>query len=270
MQRYADRSRTIEEFIDVCIDNLWEKTDENLLDVRKLLDEIIRPRFMASFDQLTDDIHGVAYRTPIGDLRNGIARAKTQLRLRLDEVSSWFKRSQVYDRQDYQAGLPVDIALNMIAKTAAESSVVPVVEVAPYDRDHKMPGRTLDGMVDAFYVILSNAIEHSGLNGADLKISVTFDLSPRHYAAKVESSLGPFVPTEAQRMKVDGIRESLNRGDSRRLAQIEGGSGLHKLWRSINSPFYEAPNLDFGFSNENRFYVDISYDIEARDENSNR
>lgn len=270
MQRYAVRARTIEEFIDVCIDNLWEKTDENLLSVRKLLDEAIRPRFMTLFDQLTDDIHGLAYSTPIGDLRNGIGRAKTQLRLRLDEISSWFKRSQVYDRQDYQAGLPVDIALNMITKTSSEASVVPKVVVAPYDRGLLMPGRTLDGMVDAFYVILSNAIEHSGLNGADLEICISFTLSQNHYAVKVESALGDQVPSDAQRVKVEDIRDGLNRSDSRRLAQIEGGSGLRKLWRSINSPFYESPSLDFGFSRDRTFYVEISYNIEVFDENLDR
>ncbi|WP_281848747.1 hypothetical protein [Dyella sp. GSA-30] len=270
MQRYAVRSRTIDEFIDVCIDNLWEKTDENLLGVRQFLDQSIRPRFMALFDRLTDDIYGLTYCTPVSDLRNSIARAKTQLRLRLDEISSWFKRSQVYDRQDYQAGLPVDIALNMITKTASASSIVPQLVIAPYDREILMPGRTLDGMVDAFYVILSNAMEHSGLNGADLEITITFDLAPRRYSVRVESSLGPFVPSEAQNMKVEAIRDGLNRTDSRRLAQIEGGSGLHKLWRSINSPFYESPALDFGFSPDRKFFIHMSYDIGGRDEDPAR
>jgi hypothetical protein len=270
MQRYAVRSRTIEEFIDVCIDNLWEKTDENLLGVRQFLDHNVRPRFLALFDRLTDDIHGVTYCAPVSDLRNCIARAKTQLRLRLDEISSWFKRSQVYDRQDYQAGLPVDIALNMITKTASASSVVPQLVIAPYDRDILMPGRTLDGMVDAFYVILSNAMDHSGLNGADLEITLAFELTEQRYAVRVESSLGPFVPSEAQTMKVETIRDGLNRTDSRRLAQIEGGSGLRKLWRSINSPFYESPALDFGFSPNRRFFVHMSYDIGGRDEDPAR
>lgn len=268
MQRSAIRSRSMDEFIDVCIDNLWDKTDENLLEVRELLDRTIKPAFTSAFEQLTDSIHSLPYSQAVGDLRNGIARAKTQLRMRLDEVSSWFHRSQVYDRQDYQPGLPVDIAHNMIAKTASESSHVPTIDVGSYDRSVRLPGRTLDGMVDAFYVVLSNAVEHSGLEGDALNVSVSFDITPTRYSARVESSLAPSVPTQSQRDSVAGIREGLSKSDSLKLAQVEGGSGLRKLWRSINSPFYEEPRLEFGFSDDRKFYVEISYNIQAPDENS--
>lgn len=267
MQRYAVKSRTVDEFIDVCIDNLWEKTDENLVAVRKGLDNDFRQRFFALFDRLTEAISSIPYSTAIGDLRNCIFRAKTQLRLRLDEISSWFKRSQVYDRQDYQASLPVDIALNMIAKTVSESSEAPKIEVRTHDRSILMPGRTLDGMVDAFYVILSNAMEHSGLDIAALNIIVDFSLEPTRYCVRVESNLAPSIPSVVQREKVMSIRDGLNRSDSRRLAQLEGGSGLRKLWRSINSPFYAEPKLDFGFSEDGMFYVVVSYNIEAVNEN---
>ncbi|HHA2503892.1 TPA: hypothetical protein ACOENT_002129 [Stenotrophomonas maltophilia] len=268
MQRYAIRSRSMDEFIDVCIDNLWEKTDENLLVVRELLDNTIKPAFNHAFEQLTDSIHGLPYSQPIGDLRNAIARARTQLRMKLDEVSLWFHRSQVYDRQDYQPNLPVDIAQNMIAKTASESSQVPRVQVGSYEGGVRLPGRTLDGMVDAFYVVLSNAVEHSGLDGEALNVSVTFDISQTRYSARIVSSLAESVPSPAQRENVSSIRDSLSKSDSLRLAQVEGGSGLRKLWRSINSPFYGDPRLDFGFSDDNCFYVEISYNIQAQDENS--
>lgn len=268
MQRYAIRSRSMDEFIDVCIDNLWEKTDENLLIVRELLDNEIKPAFNHAFEQLTDSIHGLSYTHPIGDLRNSIARAKTQLRMKLDEVSLWFHRSQVYDRQDYQPNLPVDIAQNMIAKTASQSSQVPKVDVGTYDGAVRLPGRTLDGMVDAFYVVLSNAVEHSGLDGEALNVYVSFEISQTRYSARIVSSLASNVPTQSQRENVAAIRDSLSKSDSLKLAQVEGGSGLRKLWRSINSPFYEDPRLDFGFSDEDRFYVEISYNIQAQDENS--
>ncbi|WP_158489872.1 hypothetical protein [Stenotrophomonas maltophilia] len=268
MQRYAVRSRTMDEFIDVCIDNLWGKTDENLLTVRDLLEKQTKPALMSTVEQLSDAISTLPYSTPVADLRNAIVRAKTQLRLRLDEIFSWFKRSQVYDRQDYQAGLPVDIALNMIRKTAPENSTVPRIDISPYDRSARLPGRTLDGMVDAFYVLISNAIEHSGLEGESLKISVSFDLTPTRYAARIDSSLAPSIPSIEQRSSVESIRSSLNKSDSLKLAQVEGGSGLRKLWRSINSPFYDAPSLDFGFSPSGNFYVEISYNVEIVDENS--
>lgn len=268
MQRSVTQSRSMDEFIDVCIDNLWEKTDDNLLEVRSLLDRTIKPAYSSAFEQLTDSIHSLPYSPAVGDLRNGIARAKTQLRMKLDEVSSWFHRSQVYDRQDYQPGLPVDIAHNMIAKTASESSHAPTIDVGSYDRTVRLPGRTLDGMVDAFHVVLSNAVEHSGLEGDALNVSVSFDITQTRYSARVESSLAPSVPTQEQRDSVAGIRESLSKSDSLKLAQVEGGSGLRKLWRSINSPFYEEPRLDFGFSDGDKFYVEISYNIQAPDENT--
>jgi hypothetical protein len=264
MQRFVKTLNSIDDFIDVCIDSLWEKTDANLLGVQKIIEQDVRADFMKTFDKLTDAIAHVPPCQALSDLRNAISKARTNIQLKIKEVSSWFTRRQVYDRQDYIPSLPIDIALNMISKTMPENSVMPnVKKTVSSGESVKMPGRTLDGIVDAFYGVLVNAMKHSGLSGNDLQVEITLNFSESRFVARIESSVASHLPTETDRSKIAQIRDTLEKTDSRHKAQIEGGSGLHKLWRSINSPFYSDPKLNFYFSMEKTFVVEISFSLET-------
>jgi hypothetical protein len=263
MQRFVRSLSSIDDFIDLCIESLWEKTDANLRIVQEAIEGDIRLRFMKAFDELSDTVARAHPSQPVSDLKNAIYRARTGLHQKLKEVSSWFTRREVYDRQDYLPLLPIDIALNMIEKTMPDNSVMPSVEkIVTPSSGSSMPGRTLDGMVDAFYGVLVNAMKYSGISGADLVVRISIGLDGDRFAARIESPLAPGLPTEAERARVDQIRDALEKPDSRHKAQIEGGSGLYKLWRSINSPFYSKPVLTFNYTPSQSFVVEMEFDLE--------
>jgi hypothetical protein len=94
----------------------------------------------------------------VGELINAIARARTNFHTKFKLVSSWFRRSEVYDRQDYLPEYAVQIALNMVEKTMPKDSNTLEVNINNLCGDLTMPGRTLDAMVDVFADLFDNAV----------------------------------------------------------------------------------------------------------------
>lgn len=251
----------IDDFIGHCMDRLWEKTDVNLIAVRSVLAGDVRAMFMAAFQRLDSSLAANDNRHAVSELRNALNRARTAVHRRLEEVSAWFNRSEVYDRSDYSPGLPVDIAVNILEKTLPQDGGQPSVVCTPTD-GALMPGRTLDGMVDAFHALFENAIQHSGFTAGGTRIGVSIGLQNKRFTAKVTNETRPGKDIEADLRKLENIRAGLKDPRFRKRAQSEGGSGLHKIWQTINSPFYSNARLEFGFSDDQSFFVSIDCVLE--------
>jgi tetratricopeptide (TPR) repeat protein len=140
IQEYDKNLKNISEFINRCVETLWEKTDDNLLRVQHVFSTDIRARFMHAFDALTDALVGIGAAERLGPLLNSIARARTNVQTKLVLVGSWFKRSEVYDRQDYSPDFAVLVAKNMITNTISAASGWDGVQVGCSSGSVLMPG----------------------------------------------------------------------------------------------------------------------------------
>lgn len=256
---------SFDEFIDRCMDTLWEKTDENLLRLQEYLSGEIRSRIIECFEALSESIRAMENPVVHRALQDGIASARVKTLQKLVEVMGWFKRGAFYDRKDYSFDFPFQVALNIVNKTMPKYMALVDSSIVVSNPEVLLPGRTLDGMVDIFDVILSNAIEHSGLEGdcAATEVSVT-NGGGRIYISAT-SRVNPTVVNEDSISRVGQLKVDLGRSDSKRRAQMEGGSGLFKVWRTLNSTFYTRPKLDFGFVDESSFMTSISFEIDGVD-----
>ncbi|NOU13846.1 MAG: hypothetical protein HOO92_07760 [Methylococcaceae bacterium] len=256
-----DRAFTsMDDFVNFYVDILWEKTDRNLLKVQRVLNEEIRGRLMQPFVQLTNLLNQVSP-PGVNDLLNAVARAKTNTQNKLGLVISWFKRSEVYDRQDYAADFPFHIALNMVKNTMSNAAGWDGVSVSSQRDAPLMPGRTLDGMVYVFYVLLENAVLRSGVRVENLNVNAEVSFFNGIFNAKVSNNLANTKITQDERNKLNKLRESLKSDESPRRAQAEGRSGLHKIWLTINSPIYKEPKLDFYIMDNSSFVVEVSFKL---------
>lgn len=269
IQEFDRKISNVEQFIDRCIESLWEKTDLNLANVRDTLRDKVRSQFLESFDCLSDRINAVSDQHTVSGLVNAIARARTNFQTKFNVVQTWFNRNEVYDRQDYSPEYAAQIALNMVQKTIPNGNHDLQVEITMDFAGALMPGRTLDTMVDVFACLLDNATIRSGLSTDFLKIKVELSLRDGKFIAIVTNNIASEKPTAADLAKVTKVYDSLNKSDSRARAQREGGSGFHKIWRAITSPIYKDPYFWFGFNDDHsQFKVIISYNME-KDTNEN-
>ncbi|ABB73852.1 hypothetical protein SAMN05216403_101285 [Nitrosospira multiformis ATCC 25196] len=253
----------MDEFVNYYVDILWEKTDLNLRNVQYVLDTDIRARLMEPFVKLTNHLNRVPA-PGINDLLNAVGRAKTNVQNQLGLVISWFKRSEVYDRQDCAADFPFHIALNMVKNTMFNATGWNGASVSLSRDTPLMPGRTLDGMVYVFHVLLENAVLRSGLEMDELTVKAELSFSNGVFNARISNNLAPAKVTQAERDKLSKLRDSLRSDESPRRAQREGRSGLHKIWRTINSPIYKEPKLDF-YHLEDSFVVEVNFKLEKKD-----
>lgn len=249
------------DFIDVCIDTLWSKTDQNLVRVRAAIDGEITRRFRHIFDELHEAAGKLPFSTGLSEFRNKIVRCDTATQNKLNEISGWFTRSTVYDREDYSPELAADIASTMVKKILPDIAGMPHIDVNTSAVAGNMPGHSLDAMVDAFYGLIINAVTHSDLSSSELEILIGLSLSGSEFSATVTNTVAPHKPTAEDLEKVTRTKASLQKSDSPTRAQIEGGSGTHKLWRAVNSPFYSEPKLVFDYIDEHRFSLTFGFKI---------
>ncbi|WP_174865880.1 hypothetical protein [Pectobacterium polaris] len=256
----------IDDFIDFCIDTLWQKTDDILINVKAKILGDIKGGILQSFDKLSESLGKIGYSDRLGELPNHIARAKTNIQHHILNVSSWFTRNEVYDRPDHTQDFPVLVAKKMVSNLISGADTWDGIKISTHDSHSNLPGRTLDGMVDIYCAIFENAIEHSGISIGDLEIHVSVSYQGNHFKVGIINNIDTSIHINENMEKIKAIKQELIKKDTRAKAQKEKGSGFHKMWSTINSPLYENPNLSFEYTDDNNFLVEIEYTLEAMDE----
>jgi hypothetical protein len=266
MQTSDAKVSSLDEFIDLCVETLWDKTDSNLIHVQQILRTETRQQLMAAFDDLVKSVGLLLFSDRLGELNNHINRARTNTQIQLTNVTSWFKRSEVYDRQDYSIEFPVLIATNMIRNSISGAADWEGVTLNISEVEGMMPGRTLDAMVDMFCVLFENAIGHSGLSLQNLSVAANLEFTDGRFTATLSNEILATTFDERDEQRLQRIRAELTKDEARNKAQREGRSGFHKLWSIINAPQYRDPLLSFGFTERGSFEVTVSFRTEVFDD----
>ncbi|MEB0296281.1 hypothetical protein QN407_18310 [Pseudomonas sp. 10S4] len=269
MQTNDAKVKSLDEFIDLCVQTLWDKTDANLVHVQQVLRTDIRQKLMTAFDELQRSLSTLSFSDRLGEVYNHLNRARTSTQTQLHNVTSWFKRSEVYDRQDYAIEFPVLIATNMIRNSISGAGDWEGVKLNISEVQGTMPGRSLDAMVDMFCVLFENAIGHSGESLLNLKVVADLEFIDGCFKATLRNSVFSKTFDERDEGRLQRIRTELTKDDTRNNAQKEGRSGFHKLWAIIKAPQYLEPSLEFGFTDSGTFEVIVSFKTEVgNDENA--
>lgn len=262
MQMYDRVEGSLESFIDRCIEILWEKTDDSLTRVREIIEGPFRDGVIRSFDNLSSQLDRINASSSVSELQNAVVKARADTNAKIGKVSTWFRRSEVFDRQDYALEFPVQIALNMIRNAISSASKWNGVRIQASSDDRVLPGRTLDGMVYVFYGLLENAIKRSMVEISDLVVLVFLSYSGGRFSAVVENRTNNEMPTVDDLAKLSQIKEAMVLRQSAVKAQGEDRSGLHKIWATINGPSYRDSALDFRYD-DGKFIVRFEFAIEG-------
>jgi hypothetical protein len=259
MQSYDVDFKDLDELIAKCVDSLWEKTDSNLVDVRKYVMGAFRDEIISHFDVLTSDISRVCGRATPSRLANAIARSRTATQQALENVTTWFRRSEVYDRQDFDVDFPSQIAASMVNRTLSMHLPWHGPECRTDASDSKLPGRALDSLVDIFYAIFENAAKYAEMESMPLRVELVLRYQAGDFQCEAFSDGKP--PSVERLEMLHELKASLQCQESRRLAQSEGRSGFRKILVALNNPIYRAPALDFDHEPNGRFVVRFGFKI---------
>ena len=86
-------SATFEEFLDIVINHLWQITERNLCEIKKIIKNEIAQDYNNAFEELKVAISKIRNKTQLRDLQQKIAEASTDMPNTLDKICYWFQRS---------------------------------------------------------------------------------------------------------------------------------------------------------------------------------
>lgn len=259
VQYYDQDYKDFDELIGKCVDTLWEKTDANLIEVRNYLSGSLKSQLMDLFDNLSTRTAEVCNGLVPSELVNAIARSRTATQQALDSVVAWFKRNEVYDRKDFDIDFPPQIAASMVNRTMSMVTPWSGPKTSIQFSDSKLPGRSLDALVDIYYALFENAVKYAENEGTPLDVQLKLNYQKGEFVGEVISSAHP--PTSDQLERLEQIRESLATPESRRLAQSEGRSGFRKIYIALDNPLYRSSSITFAHEINGQFRVVFSFRI---------
>lgn len=257
---FLDKDLDYDVFISNILQVLWDKTDVNLKNIRNVLDTIIYPQILKNFNDLQNDLQVID--KDISPLKNAIAQSRTEMNQSFKNLIAWFARMEDSEINDYEIKSAIDIVKNIFRKQ--ENNLKINIDNMPY-----LKGKTLDSMVDIFFIIFDNAFKYSRLND---KTPITINIE------YVDSMMNIYVTNEIQSSSsidelngsIDIIRLNYGTTEATLKTNKEGRSGFNKIWKILTKDLQIPEHLlNFGYvQNSNNpdiieFYVDLKINVKG-------
>lgn len=241
-------------WFDVCVASFWNLLEPSLHNVRELLSNDYKARFIALFDGLRADLVEITGREKqCLELMTAINDASIEFQKLIDRAAEWFNRRQGgLSRYIYTMQEIVDISIQ--SALARHKSCRLSVE---HDIFESMDLRadSLVVVADIILVIIGNITEHSGCReSATLRVSMRLDSSRNIINMRFVSNVSP----EAY------IKSSGSIGAFK--ADIASGAYIEKIANDKSSGLYKVASIvrpdaggriDFGFESQESFFVDL-------------
>jgi hypothetical protein len=109
--------------------------------------------------------------------------------------------------------------------------------------------------VDVLIIVFENIVRHSDLRRPKVEVNISADKD--WISVDVCNEVGSNVFCDAAVAQVRRLREAVERGGYRKFVAAEGGTGFHKIWKIIAHDLGGDARLEFGFSDDRHFLVQI-------------
>jgi len=230
----AQPPNAFDRYVDQCLAVFWENVELSTQDVRAAIDKDLKP----DLEKIVHDLLAALEKmrsANIGyeDLINAVRRAQTNLHSSLDALEDWFYVPEVLPDRVYSMDEVIDIGLNQVRKLHPDFDPQVEREVT-YD----LGIIELPRFSDIFFIVFENIQRHAGVgNRPYVRIRAAHEQN--RLALRVENKMQPW---EGIDEKLGKLRSMIAAGQFQRFVSSEGGTGLVKLWNTINN---EGAKLNF-------------------------
>ncbi|TQR17454.1 hypothetical protein [Psychrobacillus soli] len=226
---------SLDQFIDHIINYIWFRTERNLEMIKKYITSEFLNLINSYFDQLLVDIENIKVRGSLTDLKRKIIETKTNMTHEIDEVSSWFNRSEGLNVKEFDIDLSYEIGLEVSNKINMNKSIKFKVENS---LSQPIEGKKLRGFVDIFVIIFDNIFKRSGLL-KEIPVHLKFIEEDDHFVLECKNKVSFENESLEERLtNIEKNRKVISELDYR-LVSTEGGSGLLKILKILK--------IDLGF-----------------------
>jgi hypothetical protein len=255
---------TYGEFLDRMFGFCWSKLDQCLQRTRDELNAGLLPPLVTALDSLIASLENSVGHVRVQRLIDAAVRAKTAMHGAVNTVSEWFKRPSDLQRSPFEMELAVRVAIQQVENCYIRRLLAPATSV---DVPFKIEGAYLDGMVEVIFLLLQNVIRNSGFldgsPGVSVSVSVPragMDSPPRNGGSlriQVANSLDSSVDIATRRILIAEAQRRYERDTAMQLAGREGGSGLSKIWRTLQFDLGVEHTLSLEIGDQRRFIATL-------------
>ncbi|MCM8732545.1 hypothetical protein ACFO8O_16425 [Hephaestia sp. GCM10023244] len=245
------------EFIRVAVPILWAAIETSLAAIRTFIADDIKPRVIKEFDIVRARVRALAEQEVAWlEFDAAMGGAANEVQRKLDEVAQWFVHADTLRKHrlfslEQILKIGVDTALKSQRGFAPEISQIA-------EGDLNLHSANLVFVHDVVFVGLGNARKHSGLKAPHVDVTARWNEDDATLTLSVVSDCRASNRTDKEK-QATAIRKIIADGAHDRRTRTEEGSGFAKLAAVVmQSP---RGKIDFGFDDEGRFRLDVTYAI---------
>lgn len=242
-------------FYQSIIDLFWIYTEKNLVIVREKIKNDLKKYFWECINELENSIaplEKTSLKSVFIEMKNNINICKTKIDTVIQEFSDvFYKRDISYC--DYTMRDMFVTCLEISQRLSGEFKTVSII--SKIECDYTFSGESFPYFVDILNMMINNAVEHSGFQkSSDIKVEITIEDNNSicenyidiveaqipgknfkdYVVIKVKNNLDKSIDEKKLLKKIQEIFfNAKNPEILRKYTQLEGGSGLYKIYKTL-------------------------------------
>jgi hypothetical protein len=251
---------TFDEFVDAVFTSFGERLEGCLLNIGLRFASEGKTRVVDMLNTLQAEVSTVAYVTDLGDFNRAINTARTHMPIVINRIIEWFSVAKTTAREPFLIEDAIRISeasVRTFHQTFKTDLRVLNDQKAPFD------AHFLSGIVDIFFILFENIVRHSGIeNSPGALITILYE--PNAISLQVNNSIRKGVATEQAKHRLENIRNAMKQDSYLESVRTEGGTGFYKIRKILVHDFNVPTQIEFGFSDDETFAVEIKLPFKAR------
>ena len=244
------------DFVLQVFDVLWERTDENLANIReKILNEVLN-KFNSYFNELEINILNHISPNDSQPLVKAIRDCSTEIQTVMQKISRWFKRSEI-KVSNFQLSELINIISEYTNKSNPYKNLNLTKDLA---FDCTIRGEYKIHFADLLRIFLENIIKHSDENADFIQSKIITSVNNEVLTIGIENEITDLNKLELLKNVWKGDKLDTNK------LQSEGKSGYHKAYKILTYDLKCSDKncLSTNISNdENLFNVTVNVDLKG-------
>ncbi|SDP10514.1 hypothetical protein SAMN05428975_0320 [Mucilaginibacter sp. OK268] len=213
-----------EEFIDMCFNELWVKTEDCLTVIRYKIDQEIKPIFVNLISDLDQALENLSRFNDLYELKSNVTFSQTEILTLLSNVIKWFNRSESSYDGEYE--------LRMLAETSVEitSNINPsynFVIDSNIQTSIAVKGEYHQHIIDVIRNFLENMIKRSDLKIEAMAPSMSISEADERLYFVFENNISESIDQQELLEKLEKIKSNWTLSDGN--ISKEEGTGFSKI-----------------------------------------
>ena len=233
-----------EDFVDIVIKWMWKKTDINLKIIREYFEIEIKKQFLIFFDDLVKEIETINGETNSKELYDSIAKAKTSIQTTIDNIKTWFNRTDLNVYEDYNIEIAIETTKNILLKTNSSTTSLDLKFKA--NQILEMKGKTFEYFVDIFLFLMNNAFVHSGCDNVQ-NISLEIEKIDKNIEIKIINPVISQKSIEELNRELEIFNQNTLNENSEKVLISRKGTGIFRIKKILNNDLFCENTLDYKY-----------------------